>query len=107
MAPPGDELLGLHEEFDLADAAAAELDVMALDRDLVMPLEGSHLTLHRVHVRDGPIVEVLAPDERRDLAQEGLARRNIAGGRACLDHGGTLPVLPGALIIVERGRDRD
>ena len=32
-AAAGDELLGLHEELDLADAAAPELDVVAGDRD--------------------------------------------------------------------------
>ena len=32
--PPSNELLGLHEELDLADAAAAELDIVPLDRNL-------------------------------------------------------------------------
>ena len=36
----GDQLLGLREELDLADAAAAELDIVALDRDLAMPAIG-------------------------------------------------------------------
>ncbi len=31
VAAAGDELLGLHEELDLANAAAAELDVVSLD----------------------------------------------------------------------------
>src|ERR1700722_5394500 len=34
MPAAGDELLGLYEELDLADAAAAELDIMTLDRNL-------------------------------------------------------------------------
>ena len=33
LAAAGDQLLRLHEELDLADAAAAELDVVAGDRD--------------------------------------------------------------------------
>ena len=105
-----DQLLGLHEEFDLADAAAPELDVVPFDRDLVMPLVGCHLALHRVDVRDRAVVEILAPHEGRDLAQERLAEREIAGAGARLDHRGALPVLPGAFVIVqcrdERDRDR-
>ena len=34
LAPAGDQLLRLHEELDLADAAAAELDVVAGDGDV-------------------------------------------------------------------------
>src|ERR1700692_1015745 len=36
MAAASDELLRLGKELDLADAAAAELDVVTLDRDLAM-----------------------------------------------------------------------
>src|SRR5262245_45990438 len=36
----GDELLGLGEELDVADAPAPELDVVALDRDGAVSLEG-------------------------------------------------------------------
>ena len=67
MPPARDQLLRLHEELDLADAAAPELDVVALDRDLVVALVGRHLALHRVHVGDRAVVEIFAPDERRDL----------------------------------------
>ena len=65
MAAAGDELLGLHEELDLADAAAAELDVVALDRDLAMAAIGVDLPLHAVDVGDGGEVEIFAPDEGR------------------------------------------
>ncbi len=70
MAAAGDQLLGLHEEFDLADAAAAELDVVAFDRDVVVPAIGVDLPLHRLDVGDRGEVEVLAPDERRQAAAE-------------------------------------
>ena len=33
LAAAQDQLLGLDEEFDLADAATSELDIVALDRD--------------------------------------------------------------------------
>src|SRR6185312_15392384 len=79
VAPAGDELLSLDEELDLADAAAAELDIVALDRDLAMAAIGVNLLLHRVHVGDGRVVEIFAPDERRKLTQEALAGGKIAG----------------------------
>ena len=69
MPPAGDELLGLGEELDLADAAAAELDVVALDRDLVVTAIGVDLPLHRVDVGDRGEIEIFAPDEGRELAR--------------------------------------
>src|SRR5213075_2218025 len=71
----GGQLLGLDEEFDLADAAAPKIDVMALDRDRVVALVSGHLALHRMHIGDRTVVEILAPDKRRDLAQERLTQR--------------------------------
>ncbi len=58
-----DELLGLGEELDVADAAAAELDVVALDRDGAMALMRVHPPLHGVDVGDRGEVEIFAPDE--------------------------------------------
>ena len=109
MAAAGDELLGLHEKLDLADAAAAELDVVALDRDLAMAAIGMDLPLHRVHVGDRRVIEIFAPDEGRQIAQQLLARGEVAGARPRLDQGRALPVLPAAFVVVERrlGRDRD
>ena len=99
IAAAGDQLLGLREELDLADAAAAELDVVALDRDLAVAAIGVDLPLHRVHVGDRGEVEIFAPDEGRQFVEERFARRDVAGAGARLDHGGALPVLPGALVI--------
>ena len=109
MPAAGDQLLGLHEELDLADAAAAELDVVALDGDLAMALVGVDLPLHRVDVGDRGEVEILAPDERRRRLEERFAGGDVAGAGARLDHRGALPVLARALVVVERrrGRDRD
>ena len=107
--PPAaeDELLGLDEELDLADAAAPELDVVAGDRDLVMAAHGVDLPLHRVHVGDRGEIEIFAPDERREVVEEALAEREVAGDRARLDEGGALPVLPDGLVIGVGGGERD
>src|SRR6266478_8632120 len=67
MASARDELLGLHEELDLANAAATELDIVPLDRDLVVPAIGVNLPFHRVNIGDRREVEILAPDEGRKL----------------------------------------
>ena len=67
MAAAGDELLGLHEELDLADAAAAELDVVAFDRDVGVAAIGVDLALERLDVGDRGEVEILPPDEGRKL----------------------------------------
>ena len=107
IAAAGDQLLGLREELDLADAAAAELDVVALDRDLAVPAIGVDLPLHRVHVGDGGEVEIFAPDEGRQIVEQRLARRDVAGAGARLDHRRALPVLADALVVVERRRGRD
>ncbi len=109
VAAAGDELLGLGKKLDLADAAAAELDVMTLDRDLTVAAIGVDLLLHGVHVGDGGVVEVFAPNERGEIAHERFAGGKIAGTRPRFDQRGALPVLAPALVVVERrlGRDRD
>ena len=58
-AAAGDQLLRLDEELDLADAAAPELDVVALDRDLAMALVRMDLALDRMDVGDRREVQYL------------------------------------------------
>ena len=70
MPAARDQLLGLGEELDVADAAAPELDVVACDRNRAMALERMHAPLHGMDVGDGGEVEIFAPDEGRELAQE-------------------------------------
>ena len=96
MPAAGDELLGLHEELDLADAAAAELDVVALDRDLVVAAVGVDLALQRLDVGDRRVVEIFPPDEGRELLQDRFAGLDVAGAGARLDQRGALPVLADA-----------
>ena len=108
MAAAGDELLGLDEELDLADAAAAELDVVAFDRDVAVAAIGVDLPLHLVDVGERGEIEIFAPDEGREVARAAPspAATSPAQTRALIMRG-ALPVLAAALVIVERRRNRD
>ena len=83
--PAVNELLGLDEKLDLADAAAAELDVMAFDSDGLMALMGMDLSLHGMDIGDGGVVEIFPPDERPQIGKKVCADFEIAGDRARLD----------------------
>ncbi len=63
MPPAQDQLLGLGEELDFADAAAPQLDIVAGDRDLAMAFMGMDLALDGLDVLDGGEVQVAPPDE--------------------------------------------
>ena len=106
MAATGNELLRLSKELDFTNAAATELDIVAFDRDLAVPTIRMNLTLHFVHVGDGREVEILSPDEGRQIVQQPLAGREIAGAGARLDERRALPVLTAAFVIIERRRRR-
>ena len=70
-----DQLLGLDEELDLADAAAADLEIVAGDPDLAVTPIGVDLALDRVDVADRRIVQVPAPEKRLERPQEAAPRR--------------------------------
>ncbi len=91
IAPAEDELLRLREEFDLADAAAPELDVVARDRDRAVAAMGVNLPLDGMDVLDRGVIEIAPPDERldgfeergaRDLASPAHARALIIAARS-------------------------
>src|SRR5262245_24118952 len=103
----GNELLGLGKELDIADAAAAELDIVALNRDGPVALEGMDPPLHGMDIGDRGEVEIFAPDEGCEMSQELVARRDIAGRDPRLDQGRALPILPEALVVGEPGLDRE
>ena len=108
MTAAGNQLLGLREKLDLADAAAADLDVMAFDRDLALAAIGLHLPLHVVDVGQCRKIQMLAPDERREFGDQRLARFGVAGARPRLDHRRAFPGPPFPLVIMQRrvGRNR-
>ena len=62
VAAAPDQLLGLGEELDLADATAADLDVVARDRDVAKALDRMDLAFDRMDVLDRGEVEMIAPD---------------------------------------------
>ena len=86
-----DHLLDLDEELDLADAAAAALEVIARAdaaplREMVADARGNLPNLV-----DHSEIERAPPDERLDRVEEALPKRSVAGSRARADEGGPLP----------------
>src|SRR5262249_11786389 len=79
-----DQLLGLDKEFDLANATASELYVVTLDRDFAVTTIGMDLLLHFVDMRNRGVIEIFAPDERRQVAEESSAGAHIAGPASSL-----------------------
>ena len=51
--------------------------------------------------------EILAPDERRQLLEHALARRDVTGAGPRLDHRGALPVLTHTSVVVQCGGHRN
>ena len=57
------QLLGLSEELDLSNTAAAEFDVMAMHDNYAASSVGIDLAFHRMDVPNGRKVQILAPDK--------------------------------------------
>src|SRR5688572_9989130 len=104
--PAPDQLMDLHKEFDLTNAASADLDIMSRHANIatVAPI---HLPLDGMDVVDRREIQMPPPHERRDGFEEALACHYVARHRSCLDHSGALPVLADAFIILNRRTDTD
>ena len=102
VAAADDELAGLGEELDLADAAAAELDVVAGDgeRARSRPLWARMRSRMSWASSIAPKSRWRAPDEGAEAVEEGLAGGDRAGAGAGLDVGGALPGAADALVVV-------
>ena len=101
VAAADDELAGLGEELDVADAALAELEVVAGEAEGAgEALVGADAAADVLGVLDGGEVEVPAPDEGAEAGEEGLAGGDGAGAGAGLDVGGALPGAADALVVV-------
>ena len=107
IAPAPDELLGLDEQLDCADAAGAQFYVVAGPGDLAAAAMGVDLALDRMDVLDRREVQVLAPQKGLQAVEEVRPGGRVAGHRPGLDHRRALPVLAGGLIIGLGGQYRE
>src|SRR5258708_13226734 len=94
MPAAGDQLLGLRKKLDFADTTAADLDIVAFDRDLALPTKRLHLPLHVMHVGECGEIQMLAPDERPDFRDHRLAGACVAAPRPPLNHRRSSPSPP-------------
>ena len=102
VATAADELEGLHDELDLANAAGTELDVIGELAPLDLALDQR---FHLPQALEHPVVQIAAIDER---PHRGSVNFGVALGRrdrACLDVCVTLPVAAVAWqVILEGGK---
>ena len=108
------QLQRLRQEFDLADAAFAQLHIVAGDARQRVRCVGQRAALvlvdaafHRMDVGDRGEIQPAPPDEGADRLEECRTQRQVAGDRSRLDHGGAFPVLAHALVVGDRCRQRD
>ncbi|GFO81887.1 MAG: hypothetical protein A49_15140 [Methyloceanibacter sp.] len=109
MTAARDQLLRLHEEFDIANAAPAQLDIVTAHRDGAMALELVDTAFHRVDIGHGGEVQIFPPNERQELLEKSLAKSGVAGRDPRLDKRRAFPILPVALVVDQPGlrRERD
>src|SRR5690606_8501494 len=100
LAAAADQLQALHQEFDFADAAGAELEIVG--QFALLHFAGDQ-RLHLAQAVDGAVVEVAAVDEGPQGAQQFLAGLDVAGHRPRLDPGVTFPVAALALEVLLHG----
>ena len=108
IAAAGDQLLRLDEELDLADAAAAELDVVARrPRSSPWPLWAWIWRLIEWMSAMAAKSRYLRQMIGRSSARKASPAAMSPATGARLDHGRAFPVLAAALVVVERRLDRD
>ena len=114
IAAAPDQLQRLRQEFDLADAALAQLHVVAGDPRHRIGASASAPPLCSSIRRFIAWMSATAAKSRprrqtngRIASRNCRAQRQVAGHRARLDHGGALPVLAHALVVGDGGRQRD
>ena len=102
IAAAVDQLVGLREELDLADAAAPALEIEARSqlRLAAIGLADSQAQLR--NIVDRAEIDAAPPHEGADRGEEPLPTLNIARGRARADEGGTLPRQCRALVVGKR-----
>ena len=113
IAPAPDKLEGLRHELDLADAAFAQLDVVAGDASHWIAPDGQggapvlvDPAFHGVNVGHRREIQAAPPDERPDRLQEPPAQRQIAGHGARLDHRRAFPIQAHGFVVGDGRADR-
>ncbi len=92
----------LHDEFDFADAATAQLEVVFEVAALHFGLDHA---LHLAQALERTEVEVTAIDEGPQAVEETRALHQVTRHRAGLDPGVALPIAPFALeVVFHRGK---
>src|SRR5690606_3239011 len=94
-----DQLVGLGEELDLADPAAAALDVEARPRIAPAAIGTADARGQPADLLDRGKIEAAAPDEGAQRAEERLARLAVAGRGARADERSALPRQRRALVV--------
>src|SRR6476646_4916465 len=62
------KLLRLDEKLDLANAATPKFDIVPGHDDALVAAHRVNLALHGVDIGDRRIIEILPPDERREIS---------------------------------------
>ena len=100
VAPARNDLAGLGEELNLANAPLAQLQVMAAKgQRAVQPLMIANGQTHVMGVLNGREIQMFTPHKRAQPVQIGPPRVEITGTGTRLDMRGALPRAPDALII--------
>ena len=103
LAPAVDQLEGLADEFDLADAARTELDVAL--QALAFDLAGDQ-RLHPAQRLEGAVIQIAPVDERVQHLEQAFARGMVAGYHPGLDQGVALPLAAMGLVVIFQGAER-
>ncbi len=97
IAPSVDQLKGLGDEFDLANATGAQLDVRS---HALAPHFLLDQLLHGAQRLDGGEVQVTPVDEGSQHLQQLFSGLLVAADDPRLDHGVALPVAPLILVVL-------
>src|SRR5687768_12891549 len=101
-----DELVNLGEEFCLADAAAAALDVETRAEPLPLAVVAPNPSTDRLDLSDRSEIHASPPDEGVNRVQKIMAEIFVARRLARADEGGALPRQGRGFVIADCRIDR-
>ncbi len=106
VAPAMDQLVGLGEEFDLADAAAPLLEIEARPRYARPRILRPDPRTQAPDLVDSSEIQTASPDKGADGIEKRLAACDIARSGACTDKGGAFPSERRAFVMAGRRLER-